>query len=144
MTEDQQAPARGRRDRAASRVHYEAEELDKRIFNKDTNRLILRNLMEEGIRDASGSRVGKTIIFARNHNHAVLLEKLFDEMYPQYGGKFCRVIDNYDPRPQDLIDEFKDSASRCLRSPSRSTCSTPASTCPRSSTSSSPSRSTPT
>ena len=64
--------------------------------------------MEEGIRDASGSLVGKTIIFARNHNHAVLLEKLFDEMYPQYGGKFCRVIDNYDPRSQDLIDEFKD------------------------------------
>ena len=90
-------------------VHYEAEELDKRIFNKDTNRRILQNLMEgEGIRDASGSLVGKTIVFARNHNHAVLLEKLFDELYPQYGSKICRIIDNYDPRSQDLIDEFKD------------------------------------
>ncbi|MGP0065273.1 MAG: DEAD/DEAH box helicase family protein [Isosphaeraceae bacterium] len=89
-------------------VRYEAEELDKRIFNKDTNRKILQNLMEEGIRDASGSLVGKTIIFARNHNHAVLLEKLFDELYPQYGSKVCRIIDNYDPRAQDLIDAFKD------------------------------------
>ena len=89
-------------------VQYEAQELDKRIFNKDTNRKILQNLMEEGIRDASGSLVGKTIIFARNHNHAVLLERLFDELYPQYGSKVCRIIDNYDPRTQDLIDEFKD------------------------------------
>ena len=29
-------------------------------------------------------------------------------MYPQYGGNFCRVIDNYDPRAEALIDDFKD------------------------------------
>ena len=34
-------------------------------------------------------------------------QNLFDEMYPQYGGKFCRVIDNYDPRAEELIDDFK-------------------------------------
>ncbi len=28
-------------------------------------------------------------------------------MYPQYGGSFCRVIDNYDPRAEDLIDDLK-------------------------------------
>ena len=28
-------------------------------------------------------------------------------MYPQYGGKFCQVIDNYDPRAEQLIDDFK-------------------------------------
>jgi type I restriction enzyme R subunit len=38
----------------------------------------------------------------------VLLEKLFDELYPQYGSKVCRVIDYVDTRAQDLIDEFKD------------------------------------
>ena len=64
--------------------------------------------VERGIRDGSDSQAGKTIVFARNHNHAVLLQNLFDEMYPQYGGKFCRVIDNYDPRAEELIDEFKD------------------------------------
>jgi type I restriction enzyme R subunit len=88
-------------------IQYEQHEVDKYIFNKDTNRKILRNLMERGIRDASGTRPGKTIVFARNHNHAVLLQGLFDELYPQYGGNFCRVIDNYDPRAEDLIDDFK-------------------------------------
>ena len=28
-------------------------------------------------------------------------------MYPQYGGRFCQVIDNYDPRAEQLIDDFK-------------------------------------
>src|SRR5436305_12813350 len=88
-------------------VEYEQADVDKAVFNKDTNRVILRNLMENGIKDSTGTRVGKSIIFARNHNHSILLQNLFDEMYPQYGGKFCRVIDNYDPRAEELIDDFK-------------------------------------
>lgn len=92
----------------AKLIDYEEGEIDRAVFNKDTNRAILRNLMENGIRDASGSHPGKTIIFARNHNHAILLSAIFDDMYPQYGGAFCRVIDNYDPRAEQLIDDFKD------------------------------------
>ena len=86
---------------------YESPEIDRQIFNKDTNRAILRNLMENGLREATGQHPGKSIIFARNHKHALLLAELFDEMYPQYGGSFCQVIDNYDPRAEQLIDDFK-------------------------------------
>lgn len=88
-------------------LDHEAEAVSKLVFNKDTERQILRNLMENGIRDATGQAPGKTVIFARNHVHAVLLETLFNEMYPQYGGKFCQVIDNYNPRAESLIDDFK-------------------------------------
>ena len=86
---------------------YEDREVDKIIFNKETNRAILRNLLENGIREQTGQYPGKSIIFARSHRHAILLKKLFDEMYPQYGGRFCQVIDNYDPRAEQLIDDFK-------------------------------------
>lgn len=89
-------------------IDYEQKDIDKQIFNKDTNRAIIRNLMENGIKDAIEQAPGKTIIFARNHNHAILLEKLFNVLYPQYSGKFCKVIDNYDPRAEQLIDDFKD------------------------------------
>ncbi len=89
-------------------VEHDAAEIDKHIFNKDTNRTVLRNLMEYGVKNRDGSHVGKSIVFARNHNHAVLLENLFREMYPQFGNDFCRVIDNYDPRAEELIDDFKD------------------------------------
>jgi type I restriction enzyme, R subunit len=90
-----------------SQYDFSSEQVDKIIYNKDTNRAILRNLMENGLRDATEQLPGKSIIFARNHQHAILLRQLFDEMYPQYGGKFCQVIDNYDPRAEQLIDDFK-------------------------------------
>ena len=88
-------------------VEFEAREVDTKVFNKDTNRRVLRNLMENGIRDATGQQVGKTIIFARNHDHAVLLEELFNELYPQYGGAFCQVIDYHNSRAEQLIEDFK-------------------------------------
>ena len=86
-------------------IEFEQGEVDKIVYNKDTNRHILRNLMDYGIR--VGSRVGKTIIFARSMKHARLMEELFNEMYPQYGGKFCQTIVSDDPRAESLIDDFK-------------------------------------
>lgn len=88
-------------------MNAEQGQVDKDVLNKDTARHIIRNLMENGIKDATGQTLGKTIIFARNHNHAILLQKAFDELYPQYGGQFTQVIDTYDSRAEDLIDDFK-------------------------------------
>ncbi|MEZ6152761.1 MAG: type I restriction-modification enzyme R subunit C-terminal domain-containing protein [Pirellulaceae bacterium] len=61
--------------------------------------------MDYGIR--VGSRLGKTIIFARSIKHARLIEELFNEMYPQYGGKFCQTVVSDDPRAESMIDDFK-------------------------------------
>lgn len=94
-------------DDDAQQVDYSAEDIDKYVFNLDTTRFIWRSLMDEGIREATGSHVGKTIVFARNHLHAVHLAEVFSEMYPQYGSAFCRVIDNQEPKAEQLIDDFK-------------------------------------
>ncbi len=91
----------------ATTIEFEENEIDRQIFNKDTNRAVIRNLMENGIRDGYGNRPGKSIVFARSHDHAIQLRKIFDEMYPQYGGRFCQVIDNYQKRNEQLIDDFK-------------------------------------
>lgn len=88
-------------------VDYAQEEVSRKVFNEDTDRAILKNLMDNGLRNADGTRLGKTIIFARNHVHAKQLVKLFDKHYPQYGGDFCLRIDNYEPRAEQLIDDFK-------------------------------------
>lgn len=89
-------------------LDFDAQEIDAAVFNKDTNRVILRNLMDNGLRDADGQLPGKTIVFARNIDHARLLAELFNEMYPQFSGKFCRVIHSKEPRAEDLIDQFKE------------------------------------
>src|SRR5690606_14502239 len=73
-------------------IEFDAPQIDKQIFNKDTNRHILQNLMDNGIRNGSGSLPGKSIVFARSHDHAALLKRLFDEMYPNFGGSLCKVI----------------------------------------------------
>ena len=91
----------------AEQVDYESQDIDKHFFNRDTTRLIWRSLMENGIREATGSHVGKTIVFARSHVHAVHLADVFSEIYPQYGSAFCRVIDNKEPKADQLIDDFK-------------------------------------
>jgi len=91
-------------------VDYSQEAISQEVFNKDTDRKILRNLMDNGVRDATGSHAGKSIIFARNHEHAIALQELFEEMYPQYmqpKREFCAVIDNYIDRAEQLIDDFK-------------------------------------
>ncbi|MFL1809310.1 DEAD/DEAH box helicase family protein [Plesiomonas shigelloides] len=88
-------------------LDFNAEDIDKAVYNKDTNRAILRNLMEKGLRDVDGQLPGKSIVFARSIQHAELLATLFGEMYPQHGGNFCRVIHSKYERAEDLIDDFK-------------------------------------
>ncbi|EMM0837340.1 DEAD/DEAH box helicase family protein [Enterobacter ludwigii] len=88
-------------------LEFDNKAIDDRIYNRDTNRLILRNLMENGIKDKDGQLPGKSIIFARGHDHAILLRELFDEMYPQFAGRFCQVIDNQETRSEQLIEDFK-------------------------------------
>lgn len=85
---------------------FESSELESQITNKDTNRKIIRTLMQDGLRDANG-KLGKTIIFARNHKHGQMLEKLFDELYPEYKGKYARLIDSHDANASILLDDFK-------------------------------------
>src|SRR5207249_4202629 len=46
-------------------------------------------------------------IFARNQKHAMLLMKLFNELYPQYGGEVTQVISSQVERADELIDRFK-------------------------------------
>jgi type I restriction enzyme R subunit len=94
----------------AQQVDYSSEDIDRYVFNRDTTRFIWRTLTDEGLRDATGSRVGKTIVFARSHVHAVHLADVFSEIYPQYGSTFCRVIDNQEPKAEQLIDDFKNPA----------------------------------
>jgi type I restriction enzyme, R subunit len=76
------------------------------LFNTDTVDKVLQHLMEHGHKVDGGDRLAKTIIFARNHDHAMFIEQRFNHHYPHYAGKFARVIDNRVKYPQSLIDDF--------------------------------------
>ncbi len=76
------------------------------LYNNDTIDRVLDYLMTNGQKIAGGDKIGKTIIFAKNHKHAVFIEDRFNKNYPQYGGSFLRVIDNYEEKAQDLLEKF--------------------------------------
>ncbi|MDO8861841.1 DEAD/DEAH box helicase family protein [Haliea sp. E1-2-M8] len=76
------------------------------LFNRDTVDKVLQHLMEYGRKVEGGDRLAKTIVFARNHDHAQFIEQRFNHHYPHYKGHFARVIDNYAKYPQSLIDDF--------------------------------------
>jgi type I restriction enzyme R subunit len=59
---------------------------------------------------ADGDRLGKTIIFAKNHNHAEFIADRFNANYPHYKGEFARVIDFKVDYAQSLIDNFSNVA----------------------------------
>lgn len=82
--------------------------INKWLFNTDTVDKVLDHLMSYGIKVQGGDKLGKTIIFAKNHDHAIFIEQRFNKNYPEYAGKFLRVIDNYETKAQDLLETFVD------------------------------------
>lgn len=91
----------------AQRTTIAGKDIGRKIFSEDTDRIILENLINNGIKDETGSLVGKTIVFAQRQDHAEHLERLFCKLYPQYGTKVCKVIHNGITHVGSLIKEFK-------------------------------------
>ncbi|PPC75046.1 restriction endonuclease subunit R [Pokkaliibacter plantistimulans] len=91
----------------AKRTTIAGKDIGRKIFSEDTDRIILENLINNGIKDETGSLVGKTIVFAQRQDHAEHLEKLFCKLYPQHGSKVCKVIHNKISHVDTLIKEFK-------------------------------------
>uniref|UniRef100_UPI00388DE270 type I restriction endonuclease subunit R n=1 Tax=Treponema sp. TaxID=166 RepID=UPI00388DE270 len=77
------------------------------VFNEDTTRQVLEDLMTKGIKTGGGDKLGKTIIFAYNKNHAQHIVDTFDKFWPQYKGKMCQRIVCDDTKVKSTIKEFK-------------------------------------
>lgn len=83
-----------------------SSEITKYIYNQNTIDRVLEDLMTTGLMVNGGDTIGKTIIFANNHEHAVKIVERFQNQYPEYGSDFCVLIDNQVSKAQDLIDSF--------------------------------------
>ena len=81
--------------------------LNEWIFNEDTIREVLHVLMTNGLKVDYGNKIGKTIIFAKNHTHAEKILEVFNKEYPHLNN-YAKVIDNYMAYAQSAIDEFSD------------------------------------
>ena len=77
------------------------------IFNTDTIRQVLDTFMENGIKIDYGQKIGKSIIFAKNHAHAEKILEIFNKEYPHLMDH-AQVIDNRIKNAQNIIDDFSD------------------------------------
>lgn len=101
---------RNGRDAELETINYEGTELENTVINKGTNVEIVRTFMEDCIKDENGVCPGKTIFFCMTKNHARRIEKIINELYPEYNGEVARVLVSDDPRVYGeggLLDQFK-------------------------------------
>lgn len=90
-------------------INYEGTDLEKKVVNRGTNALIVREFMEECIKDANGVLPGKTIFFCATKAHARRMEEIFNSLYPEYRGELSKVLVSEDPRVYGkggLLDQF--------------------------------------
>lgn len=84
-----------------------SSKLNEWVFNEDTIKQVLHILMSKAIKIDYESKIGKTIIFAKNHTHAEKIYSVFNKEYPNLKG-YAKVIDNYTNYVQSAIDDFSD------------------------------------
>lgn len=78
----------------------------KDVFNNDTIDKMFEDLLSNGLKVENGNKIGKTLIFAVDHNHAVKIQERFKLKYPHFGDEFCLVIDNQIKKNKTRQDNF--------------------------------------
>ena len=76
------------------------------LLNEQTIDEMLIDLFSNGLRVDNGNKIGKTLIFARDHKHAEKVVERFKKRYPHLGDDFCQVIDNQINKNKTRQDNF--------------------------------------
>lgn len=85
----------------------EKKELFEYIYNINTVDIVLQELMKVGLKIQNGDKLGKTIIFAYDHDHAQLIVDRFHALYPDFDTQFCQLIDYSVNYALNIIENFK-------------------------------------
>ena len=83
-----------------------ADEINAKLYNKDTIRQVVGQVLKHGIKVVGADRIGKTIFFTRNRKHAELVYEILIETNPQVR---ATVITHDAYNSLELIDHFKSS-----------------------------------
>jgi len=87
---------------------FEGTDLEHSVSNTGTNDAIVREFMEQAIKDAIGTIPAKSIMFAISHRHALEIYKSFNRLYPDLQRRgLARVIDSQMERAEKTLDDFK-------------------------------------
>lgn len=82
---------------------FKIQDLERKIFTPDRNRLMCEAFIKEAQKDPSGA-LGKSIVFAVNQTHATNLTKVFNKIQPGV----ALTITSRIPEASTLAKEFRD------------------------------------
>lgn len=87
---------------------FEGTDLERSVSNTGTNDAIVREFMDQSIKDAVGTMPAKSIVFAVSHRHALEIYKSLNRLYPDLQRRgLARVIDSRMERAEKTLDDFK-------------------------------------
>ena len=80
-------------------------DLEKKVHFPVRNRRMMEEFLEHALRTPDGE-IGKTLIFAVSQDHALALEKILNELKPEYGGRFAMTITSRIPGAHEIAKDF--------------------------------------
>jgi type I restriction enzyme R subunit len=87
-------------------INFEGTDIEVKVSDRDTLRRQWEEIWDVCLKDESGQLPGKTIIFAMTQDHALRVQDVFDEMFPQFPD-LCRVITHKSEYRGQLVERFK-------------------------------------
>ncbi|MCW1948848.1 MAG: DEAD/DEAH box helicase family protein [Candidatus Shapirobacteria bacterium] len=86
--------------------NYKITDLEKKVFIPKRNELMMKEFLEYAQKTPDGD-IGKTIIFAVNQNHALNLEKVLNNLRPEFNGRFAQTITSQVRDAHELAKDFR-------------------------------------
>jgi type I restriction enzyme R subunit len=83
--------------------NFKIQDLERKIFTPARNRIMCEAFLANAQKDPAG-KIGKSIVFAVNQNHATALAKIFNELQPG----IAIVITSRIPEASSIAKEFRD------------------------------------
>ncbi|MBF0405868.1 MAG: DEAD/DEAH box helicase family protein [Candidatus Riflebacteria bacterium] len=98
-------------------INFEGTQLEKQVINHGTNALIVKEFMEECIKDSNGVLPGKTIFFCLSIAHARRMEKLFDAFIREHSNLNSRQLEFLRLLKEFMLDREKIERRDLIQSP---------------------------
>ena len=80
-------------------------DLEKRVYLPNRNRAMMEEFLEFAEKTPDGE-IGKSIVFAVSQRHALELEKVLNELKPEYSGRFAQTITSNVPGAHEIAKDF--------------------------------------
>jgi type I restriction enzyme R subunit len=86
--------------------NYKITDIEKKVSIPKRNELMMKEFLEYALKTPT-SEIGKTIIFAVNQRHALALEKILNNLRPEFNGRFAQTITSQVKGAHELAKDFR-------------------------------------